>query len=102
MSERCGDNRVFGVASVDVAAGRAKIRAEILQSRSTPATTAIGVVDPCHANSIALSKTSDAPTQSSDVADDLMSGDDRVVRCDNAALGNIEICSAYGTQRDAH
>jgi hypothetical protein len=60
------------------------------------------VIDPRNTNSIAFSKSVDAATQSSDATDDLMPGDDWVLRCDNAALGNIEICSAYGAEGDAH
>ena len=91
---RLVDDRVLGVAAVDVPAGEARREAEVLASGGAEATRAARVRKPWHADAVTQSPPQRARSELVDDADDLVARRDAGAVHRQVTLGHVEVGAA--------
>ena len=94
-------DRVLGVAAVDLVAGEAGVRAQVLLARPAVAASAAGPAEPGHADPLARAREPRRPRpRADDVADDLVAGNDRQLRLRQLAVDDVQVGAADGARGD--
>jgi len=96
---RVGD-RVFLVSAIDLVAGKARLRAQILAPRAAEPAFAAAPAEPRHADPLAQGETLDALAQPGHPPDDLVAGHDRQSRVLELAVHNMEVGAAHAACGD--
>ncbi len=100
VGERGRHGHQLGVTAVGIAAGGAKVRAEVLIAGEASRAQAAGRIDPGDAHPIAGPEAVDAAAGGHDPADHLMAQDDRQSRRWGAALDLVQLGVADAADRD--
>ena len=97
---RVGD-RVLGVAAVQLVAGEARLRAEILVAATAEAALAARPAEPRHADPVALAHGVDVASRPLHRGDDLVSEDERELRQRQIAVDDVQIGATDAARPDA-
>ena len=95
-------HRVFGVPAIDLIAGVARVRAEILPIGAAELTGAAGPTEPRNADPSARHERRHLATDRLDSADDLMTGNygDRRIR--QLPIDHVKVGAAHAAREDLH
>jgi hypothetical protein len=95
---------VLGVTAVDLVAGEAGVRTEVLAARAAVRASAARPAEPRHAHAVARREALDALALADDGADDLVAEDERQPGVGQLAVGHVQIraADATGVDPDQH
>src|SRR5437867_12224016 len=102
MDERRRRGQELRISAVSVAAGGAKVGAQVFLACSTPATFTTRGMNPGNADAITLANARHCPADLSYTTHHLMSGNDGIARGADASIYDIEIGAAHTAHRYPH
>ena len=100
MDEACVGDRVLGVAAVQLVAGEARLRAEILVAATAEAAVAARPAEPRHADPVALAQGVDVGSRALHRGDDLVPEDERELRRRQLAVDDVQVGAADAARPD--